>query len=144
MAEQLEVSATLTNHKVRFTGVSKSNPDRPITFDFRPPLGDGHGFAGLELFLLSLAGCSATSVVYLLRKMGKTVSAFTVNATGRKRDRLPMRFERIDLEFHLTSPDAADADLAEAIRQSEDSVCPVWALVKGNVDIATHRRINQS
>jgi hypothetical protein len=39
MAEQLEVTVNLTNRKVQFTGVSRSNPDHPITFDYNPHLG---------------------------------------------------------------------------------------------------------
>lgn len=37
----------------------------PIVFDFAPPLGDGQGCNGLELLLMSLAGCSGTTVAHL-------------------------------------------------------------------------------
>ncbi len=50
-----EVTIRLINDKVRFTGVSKANPDHPLSIDYVPPLGDGMGFRGLELFLLSRA-----------------------------------------------------------------------------------------
>jgi len=71
---QEKVAVRLINQKVKFTGVSNANPDQPITFDYKPPIGDGEGYNGLELLLMSLSGCSATAIVYLLRKMGKTVS----------------------------------------------------------------------
>ena len=67
MAEQLEVTVNLSNQKVQFTGVSRSNP--PITFDYDPPLGDGQGYTGLEMLLMSLAACSGTSIVALLRNI---------------------------------------------------------------------------
>ena len=41
MVEQLELKVTLTNDKVQFAGVSKSNP--AITFDYKPLLGGGGG-----------------------------------------------------------------------------------------------------
>ena len=99
MAEQLEVAVELTNKKVQFNGISMSNPDRPITFDYKPPIGDGQGYTGLELLLMSFAGCSGTAVVYLLRKMGKDISGFNVRAKGTKRDQPPLTFQKIFLEF---------------------------------------------
>jgi len=54
MTKQLEVTVNLTNQKGQFIGVSRSNPS--ITFDYDPPLGDGQGYTGLEMLLMSLAG----------------------------------------------------------------------------------------
>jgi len=52
MAEQFEqVTVNLTNDKVQFTGISKSNPTRPIAFDFKPPIGDGRGTMDLNCCL---------------------------------------------------------------------------------------------
>ena len=142
MAEQLEeVSVNLTNQKVQFTGVSKSNPDRPIAFDFKPPIGDGQGYNGLELLLMSFAGCSGTAIAYLLRKMGKSISGLKVNAKGIRRDQPPIKFERVSLEFILNSKDTKDADIQKAIQLAEDSVCPVWQMVKNNVEVTTEYKI---
>ncbi|MHB8918229.1 MAG: OsmC family protein [Desulfocucumaceae bacterium] len=80
-------------------------PDRPITFDFSPPIGDGQGYTGLELLLMSFSGCVAATVLYLLRKMGKNISELTVNANGIRRDQPPIKFQKIFLEFILTSED---------------------------------------
>ena len=145
MAEQLEeVTVQLTNQKVQFTGVSKSNPDRPIAFDYKPPLGDGQGYNGLELLLMSLSGCSATAVVYLLRKMGKNISGLKVNAKGVRRVQPPIKFEKILLEFILSSNDTSDGDMQKAIRLAEESVCPVWQMVKNNVEVVAQHKITAS
>jgi len=142
MAEQLEqVTVDLTNDKVQFTGVSQSNPDNSIVFDFFPPIGDGQGFNGLELLLMSLAGCSGTTVVCLLRDIGKKVSGLKVKAKGIRRDQFPATFEKILLEFALTSNDAEDADLQKAIELAEASICPVWQMLKGNVEITTEYKL---
>lgn len=125
MAEQLEVAVKLINQKVQFNGISTNNPDQPITFDYKPPIGDGRGYTGLELLLMSFAGCSGTSVVYLLRKMGKSVSGFSVNAKGIRRDQPPLTFQKIFLEFTIHSKDTEDATVQKAIQLSEESVCPV-------------------
>ena len=143
MSEQIEeVTANLTNQKVQFSGVSRSNPDQPITFDYKPPIGDGRGYNGLELLLMSLSGCSATAVVYLLRKMGKTVSGLEVNAKGIRREQPPIKFEKIFLKFILNSKDAREADIQKAIQLAEQSVCPVWQMIKNNVEVIPEYKIN--
>ena len=142
MSKQLEeVTIHLTNQKVQFIGTSKSNPDLSITFDYKPPIGDGQGYNGLELLLMSLSGCSATAVVFLLRKMGKTVSGFEVNARGIRREQPPIQFEKIFLEFILNSNDTKAADIQKAIQLAEKSVCPVWQMIKNNVEVVPEYKI---
>ena len=138
---QEEVSVQLINQKVKFTGVSSANPDRPVNFDYKPPIGDGEGYNGLELLLMSLSGCSATAIVYLLRKMGKTISGLEVNAKGIRRDQPPIKFEKIFLEFILNSKDTKDADIQKAIQLAEKSVCAVWQMIKNNVEVVTGYKI---
>lgn len=143
MAESFEeVTVQLTNQKVQFTGVSKSNPDRPIAFDFRPPLGDGDGYNGLELLLMSFAGCSATAIAFLLRRMGKDVSGLSVHAKGLRKEQPPVKFEKIFLEFIVDSKDARDKDIQRVLQLAEESFCPVWQMVKNNVDVETKYKIN--
>jgi putative redox protein len=137
-----EVNVRLKNQKVQFTGVSKFNPDQPITFDYKPPIGDGRGYNGLELLLMSFSGCSATAIIFLLRKMGKTVSGLEVNAKGIRREQPPIKFEKIFLEFSLTSNDTCEADVQRAIQLAEQSVCPVWQMIKNNVEVVSKYKIN--
>ena len=139
MSEELNVSAHLTNEKVQFTGTARSNP--AVVFDYSPPLGDGQGYTGLEMLLMSLAACSGTSVVALLRKMGKKVSAFKVEARGIRRDEHPTSLEKIFLSFVLNSENTGDADIQKAIDLSEQKICPVWDMLKGNVEIITEHKI---
>jgi len=139
MAEQLEVTVNSTNQKLGYTGVLRSHP--PIPIDYIPPLGDGQGYMPLELVLMSLAACSGGTVAFLLRKMGKNISGVKVNAKGIRREQHPTSFQRIILEFILTSEDTKDSDIQKAIQLSEESVCPVWAMLKNNVDIVTEYKI---
>jgi putative redox protein len=142
MSEQLEeVTVHLSNEKVQFVGLSKSNPDHPIPFDYKPPIGDGKGYNGLELLLMSFSGCSATAIVFLLRKMGKTISGLTVNAKGVRKEQPPVKFEKIFLEFILNSKDTKDADIRKAIQLAEQSVCPVWQMIKNNVEVVPEYKI---
>jgi putative redox protein len=133
MNDHLSVAVRLMDQKVRFSGSTRSLP--AVSADYFPPLGEGQGYTGLELLLLSLAVCSATSIVAMLRRMKKTVADFRVDASGIRREQHPTSFSRIDLDFFLASPDAGEADMQKAIQASAQTFCPVWAMLKGGVEI---------
>jgi len=139
MNDSLSVAIKLVNQKVQFSGTARSLP--AVNANYFPPLGDGQGYTGLELLLLSLAACSATSIVSMLRRMKKTVADFRVNASGVRHQQHPISFEKIFLEFFLTSADAAGADLEKAIVMSKETYCPVWAMLKGNVEIVPEFKV---
>ncbi len=133
MGEEVEVTVNLTNQKVQFSGVAGSNP--AVICDYKPPLGDGAGYTGLELLLLSLAACSGTAILFLLRKMQKSIIGFEIHAKGVRREQHPTSFEKIALGFTLHSPDTEDADMQKAVRLAEETYCPVWAMLKNNVEV---------
>ncbi|EGW40469.1 OsmC family protein [Desulfosporosinus sp. OT] len=137
--DRLEVTVGLTNQKVQFTGVSSSNLDRPITFDYLPPLGDGQGYRGLELLLMSFAGCVSTALVYLLRKKRQNIAKFTVNAQGTRGER-SLSIQKIYLEVILESKDVQDSDIESAIEQAEN-LSPVWTMLKNNVEVIIDYKI---
>lgn len=141
MSEYLTASASLMNEKVKFKGVSRSNPE--IILDYTPPIGDGEGYTSLELVLVSLASCSGTAIALLLRRMRKDVTALTINVRGNRREEHPTYFERIHLEVNLVSRDAEDSDLEKVLRMSEESLCPVWNMLKGNVEISYEFKITR-
>jgi putative redox protein len=131
--QKLETYTTLVNDRVQFSGKSRNNPS--VQMDYFPPFGEGDGYTGLEMLLLSLSGCSSTAIKVLLQKMNKTVTGLTVEASGIRQETAPFAFSRIDLVYTLTSPDADEADFSKAIHLAETSMCPVWAMLKGNVEI---------
>lgn len=139
MMAPLEVTVQSTNQRLGYTAALRSHP--PIPIDYIPPLGDGQGYTPLEMLLISLGACSGGTIGLLLRKMGKTVSAIAVNAKGTRREQHPTSFQKIHLEFTVTTADASDADVQKALKLAEESVCPVWAMVKGNAEITTEYKI---
>jgi putative redox protein len=139
MLDQLMVTASLANEKVKFKGISRNNPE--IILDYTPPIGDGEGYTSLELFLISLASCSGTSIVVILRKMRKDVSGLTINVKGDRREQHPTYFEKIHMEFNLKTKDVEGPDLEKAIKLSEESLCPVWNMIKNNVEISFEYKI---
>lgn len=139
MAGQLEVTVQSTNQKLGYAAALRSLP--PIAIDYIPPLGDGQGYLPLEMLLMSLGACSGGTIGLLLRKMGKTVSSINVNVKGTRRERHPTSFQKIHLEFTVTSADTKDADVQKSIRLAEESVCPVWAMIKNNAEITSEYKI---
>jgi putative redox protein len=142
MPEQLEVSVDLVDQKVQFVGALRSNP--AITVDYRPPIGDGLGYMPLELLLMSLAACSGATVASLLRRMNKDVIGLKVNAMGVRREQHPTSFQEIILEFVLDSKDAGILDIEKAIKLSDETFCPVWAMLKNSVEIRAKYSLNPS
>ncbi len=140
--ESVIVKTVLTNDKLRFETALRDN--NPIVSDYIPPLGDGQGYMPLELFLTSMMTCAGGTIVSLLRKMRKTVAAFRIEAEGFRRDEHPTYFEKIVLRMELVSPDATDEDMARCIELSEEKFCPVWAMIRGNVEVACEFTIHQA
>ncbi|MDR3626990.1 MAG: OsmC family protein [Ignavibacteriaceae bacterium] len=135
MAEELTASVELVNQKFKFTGTAMFND--PVSIDYVTPMGDGEGYTSLELFLLSFASCSASSILFLLRKSKKNISGLKVNAKGIRRETHPTSFEKINLEYVVNSPDVTNADIEKVLKLSEETYCPVWAMIKNNVVVNT-------
>ncbi len=133
MGNQLEVSVDLTNQKTQFTGVARSNP--AIFIDSKSPQGDGQGYTPLELLLISLASCSGSTVVTLLRKMRKNISGLKVKAKGIRREQSPTSFQKIILEFIISSEEIQSSEVDKVIKLTEETYCPVWAMLKNNVKV---------
>jgi putative redox protein len=131
--ETVNVTINLISDKLRFTTALRDNDQ--IIADYVPPLGDGRGYMPLELFLISLSTCSGSTIVSLLRKKRKTVTSFVMSAEGFRREEHPTYFEKIVLRCELVSPDAADEDMRRCIELTEEKYCPVWAMIKGNVEV---------
>jgi putative redox protein len=129
--ENLLVTITRTDQKVHLEGVSKDNPDTKIPFDFAPPIGEGNGFAGLEMLLMTLAGCISTTLIFLLGRAGKHIAAFSATAEGIRSER-PMTLAEARMVIRVKSDDVSASDMEAAIGQAQ-AMAPVWQAVKNNV-----------
>jgi putative redox protein len=136
---ELNSSVILLNDRLHFNGRVDSN--EPVSIDYTPPLGDNLGYTSLELLLLSLSSCVGSSVLTFLRRMRKTISGCDIQCRGIRREEHPTCFKIILLTINLKSPDTTPEDLEKVLRLSEDTYCPVWALLKGNVDIIVNYNI---
>jgi putative redox protein len=137
--KELNASIKLLNDKLHFNGIVENND--PVSIDYTLPLGDNLGYTSLELLLLSLSSCVGSAVLTFLRKMRKTINGFEMEARGIRREEHPTCFSTIFLTINLKSPDTTGADIAKVLKLSEDTYCPVWAMLKGNVSIEVTSKI---
>lgn len=138
MSENVErTNVSLIDERVKFEGYSAANPNIKVVFDYKEPVGSGEGFNGLELLLMSLSGCSSTAVVFLLRKMKKEIKEFKVSSVGERTTETPIKFSRIKLSFMLKSPNTTMEEIKRCIKLAEESICPVWQMIKNNVEVET-------
>jgi len=139
-SKELTASVILVNDRLAFSGIVDGN--EPVSIDYIPPFGDNSGYTSLELLLLSLSSCIGSALLIFLRRMNKTISRFEINARGLRREEHPTGFKKIFLEINITSADVADCDLEKVLKLSEEKYCPVWSMLKGNVEIETKYNIN--
>jgi hypothetical protein len=53
----------------------------------------------------------------------------------------PTCFSKITLDMVLKSSNVTDADFEKVIGKSDEKLCPVYAMIKGNVDVVITRTI---
>lgn len=129
----VDISLKLIDDKVKFEGVSKSNPQHPIIFDYAPPLGTGDGFVGIEMMTMSFAGCVSTAIVGLLKRRGKTVRAYEMQIQGIKHEE-PLYLEEIVFTATVDGSDVTQEELDEVLGLSE-KISPAWIAIRGNVKV---------
>ena len=90
---------------------------------------------------MSLATCSWMTLALLLKKNNKNVSELNVIASGERRETIPKYFKSIQLRFELTSNDVQPNIIESVIKNMEKYSCPIWNMVKNNVDISSEYKI---
>jgi putative redox protein len=140
--KELEASIVLLNDKLHFNGKVEGN--EPVSIDYIPPHGDGLGYTSLELFLLSFSSCIGSGLLTFLRKMRKTIIRFEIVTKGIRREEHPTAFKTIFVEIKITSPDIEEAEVNKMLSLLEETYCPVWTMIKGNVEVEVFTIISQN
>lgn len=133
MSNLLEAKIQLLNEGVKFKSVVEGKPE--IITDYLPPYGDGLSVLPLELFLISFGTCVGGVISPMLKKMGKQVSDLQITVQGKRREEHPLCFEQIKFVITVTSADVTEEDLKKVLTLAEEKICPVWAMIKGNVNV---------
>jgi putative redox protein len=140
-SKELSASIELINDKLHFTG--KVDDNKPVSIDYIPPLGDNLGYTSLELVLLSLTSCIGSAILIFLRRMKKSISGCKILANGIRKQEHPTGFKEINVEIIIRSDDITENDMLKVIKLAEDKYCPVWSMLKGNVEVKINFKIEK-
>jgi putative redox protein len=87
----------------------------------------------MELFLVSLAGCTAMDVQWILEKQRQKVEGLEISVRGVRREEDPAYYEKIYLEYSVRGQSIRKDAVERAIRLSQEKYCPVRAMIKETV-----------
>jgi putative redox protein len=73
--------------------------------------------------------------------MRKTINGLEIHSRGIRKEEHPTGFKTIFVEINLKSSDVNSDDLNKVIKLSEETYCPVWAMIKGNVEVDVKYKI---
>lgn len=146
--ERIDTVDTLTvqlhtiDEKTMFSATARDNPE--IIIDYFPPIGSGKGYTSLELFMTSFGSCVSSTLLSLLRyRMKKKVDGVVAHVQGTVREEHPKALKHILLTLTFKSKELTKAEALEALNAAEEKMCPVWAMIKGNVDVDVEIEISE-
>jgi putative redox protein len=138
----LTVRLKTIDDKAMFSAEARENP--AVVIDYFPPIGAAKGYTSLELLMMSFGSCVCTTLLSLLRyRMKKSIDGISGEVDGIVREEHPKALERISLRLHIRAKDLTETEVREALKNAEDSVCPVWAMIKGNVALDIETEISE-
>lgn len=89
------------------------------------------GQSPLELLLSAISGCASVDVAEIIHKKRMKIDGLVVEVEAERRDEpYPRIFTEIKLHFVLTSADATDKALAQAVTLSMDKYCSVAGMLR--------------
>jgi len=132
--DTLNVKLQTIDEKAMFSATARDNPE--IILDYFPPVGTGKGYTSLELFMISFASCVSTTLLSLLRyRKRKQVDGVVADVQVTVREEHPKALKHILLNLTLKSKELSEAEVLDMLKVAEEQVCPVWSMIKGNVDV---------
>ncbi|MCB0278460.1 MAG: OsmC family protein [Calditrichaeota bacterium] len=85
----------------------------------------------VEVLLSAIGSCSSIDVAEIIKKKRKTVGALEVKINAKRRtEPLPKLITEFNLHFILTSHDAEEKELKQAVELSVDKYCTVAGMVR--------------
>ena len=135
MTQTLKVVVGNLKGKMQLTG--SGHTEARVAIDYPPPMGEDTGFTSLELLMVSLASCSSHSIQYVMSTMGMELQDITASAVGQRRvDQHPTVLTSIELTWAVRGKGLEQGHVEKAIRMAEEKYCPVWAMLRKEVEIS--------
>lgn len=123
---------------------AKGESNHWITMDGPEQVGGNNaGARPKELLLMSLAGCTGSDVVSILKKKRVNLIDFEINITAQQTEDHPKVFTELDLEYVFYGKDIKTKDVERAIELSTGTYCGVSAMLKKGMKIKYSYRIEE-
>jgi putative redox protein len=94
----------------------------------------GSGATPMELFLISIAGCTGMDVVSIMKKKRANMTHFQVNISGDRAADHPMRYTHIRIEYVVHGKGIKPQDMERSIELSVSKYCGAIASVNTTVE----------
>ena len=138
----LMVKLQSIDDKAMYSATARENP--AIVIDYFPPVGTGKGYTSLELLMASFGSCVSTTLLSVLRyKKKMVVSDISAEVEGTVREVHPKALEHILLRLKIKAKDLTETEVRETLIVLEEKLCPVWAMIKGNVTVSVEVEISE-
>lgn len=93
--------------------------------------GEKRAQSPMDLLLTAISGCASVDVIEIMKKKRRQVDGLRVDVEADRRDEpYPRIFTALRLKFVLTSPDAKDKELQQAVQLSMDKYCSVAGMLR--------------
>ena len=140
--DTLNVKLQTIDEKTMFSATARENPE--VIIDYFPPIGSGKGYTSLELFMISFGSCISSTLLARMRyRMKKRVDGVAVEVEGTVREEHPRALNHILLNLTFRSKELSKTEALEVLKAAEDKMCPVWSMIKGNVDVDVNIEITE-
>lgn len=116
---------------ITFVGHGKSK--HWVAMDGSQTFGGSEAAASpMELFLISLGGCTGMDVASLLKKMRVKIDKFEILVDSERSEDHPKVYTRIDVKYRFWGYDLANekAKIEKAISSSQEQYCSVSAMIR--------------
>lgn len=117
------------NGKMRFTGTDADG--RSLVMDAAEVYGgEGNGIRPTEMFLISLAGCTAIEVGNVMNKMRLAYDTFEISVEAEKAETVPHVFTEIHVHYAVSGKGITMAKFIKAFEIGAVKYCSVANMVK--------------
>lgn len=128
--------ATITwNQNMQFTATSGSG--HSVIIDGSPEIGgEDTGMRPMEMLLLSMAGCSAMDVIFILKKARQAVSDCTIEIKGTRADTIPKVFTDIHVHYIISGNNLEEKHVTRAVNMSAEKYCSVAEMMRQAANVS--------
>jgi len=96
-----------------------------------------YGIKPTELFLISLASCTAVTFVQVMEKKRQVLTALEIEVEGSQNPEPPWQFERIRTLFRVRGVELDPQAVSRSIELAEEKYCSVAASLSERVKLET-------